>query len=221
MPDTSSNTDDSMFNLSNYPDLPKKYQLRQLLGEGAFSSVYKGYKVDLNEQVAIKVINKTNLSQKQLNNIQNEINIMNKLTNAGGHVNILRLIESFELEENCFLVLEYSDGGEIFNKIIEYTYFSENLAKHVFSQLLNAIRFLHQNNVVHRDIKPENLLFNRIPFVARSELEAKKALRASDDDSKKDEGVFKPGVGGGRYRHYQVSGLRFGQAIEIRGCRHG
>lgn len=186
-----------MFSLAQYPDLPDKYTIQQALGEGAFSSVYKGVNNETGEIVAIKIINKLNLTQKQLANIHNEIQIMNTLSNAGDHQNILKLIESFDKPENCFLILEYCDGGEIFNKIIEYTYFSENLAKHVFLQLLDAIRFLHQHNVVHRDIKPENLLFKQIPFAARSELEYKKLLRKSDDELKVDEGQFLPGIGGG------------------------
>lgn len=185
------------FSLSQYPDLPSKYKLEQLLGEGAFSSVYKAVDVSSGEQVAVKIINKANLSHKQLANIQNEIHIMNTLSNSGGHTNILHLVEYFDTPENCFLVLEICNGGEIFNKIIEYTYFSEALAKHVFLQLLEAISFLHAHNVVHRDIKPENLLFKRIPHVPRSADEYNASLRKSDDGLKKDEGKFLPGVGGG------------------------
>lgn len=186
-----------MFSLEQFPDLPSKYKLQQVLGEGAFSSVYKAMNVETDEVVAVKIINKFNLTQKQLANIHNEIHIMNTLANSGSQQNILRLIESFDTPDNCFLILEYCDGGEIFNKIIEYTYFSEQLSRHVFLQLLDAIHFLHQHNVVHRDIKPENLLFERIPFNPRSEAEYKQALRNSDDDLKEDEGAFVPGVGGG------------------------
>lgn len=194
---TGGDHDKNMFTLAQYPDLPEKYTLQQDLGEGAFSSVYKGLNNETGETVAIKIINKLNLTPKQLTNIHNEIQIMNTLANAGNQPNILRLIESYDKTDNCFLILEYCDGGEIFNKIIEYTYFSEQLAKHVFLQLLDAIRFLHQNNVVHRDIKPENLLFKRIPFAPRTEAEFKLSLRSSDDELKQDEGQFIPGIGGG------------------------
>lgn len=195
--ETSSKSQDPMFTLDQFPDLPSKYKLQQVLGEGAFSSVYQGKNLETDETVAIKIINKLNLTQKQLANIHNEIHVMNTLANAGSHQNTLRLIESFDTPDNCFLIIEYCDGGEIFNKIIEYTYFSEQLAKHVFLQLLDAIHFLHQHNVVHRDIKPENLLFKKIPFHPRPEAEYKKSLRKSDDELKQDEGAFVPGVGGG------------------------
>lgn len=186
-----------MFSLGQPSQLPEHYEVQTLLGEGAFSSVYKGLNTKTGETVAIKIINKLNLNLKQLANISNEVHLMNTLTNSGSHTNILRLIESFDTEENCYLVLEYCDGGEIFNKIIEYTYFSEDLARHVFVQLLDAVLFMHLKNVVHRDIKPENLLFKSIPFTERSKASYRASLRSSDDDSKKDEGKFIPGIGGG------------------------
>lgn len=192
-----SNTSAAVFLLELAPSLPKHYELGEVLGEGAFSSVYRAKNTKTDQDVAIKVINKLNLSQKQLANISNEIHVMNTLTNAGPHPNILRLIEAFDTDLNCYIVLELCDGGEIFNKIIEYTYFSELLSRHVFYQLLDAIRYMHENHIVHRDIKPENLLFKTIPFNERLEEEAKRALRGSDDDLKKDEGRFVPGVGGG------------------------
>lgn len=193
-----SNTGSSaVFQLESAPSLPKHYVLGPLLGEGAFSSVYRAKNTLTSQDVAIKVIHKSNLSEKQLANISNEIHVMNTLSNAGRHPNILRLLEAVDTEVNCFIVLELCDGGEIFNKIIEYTYFSELLLRHVFFQLLDAIRFMHENHIVHRDIKPENLLFETIPFHPRSEEEARMALRSSDDESKKDEGRFVPGVGGG------------------------
>lgn len=187
----------AVFQLEGPVKLPKHYELGPLLGEGAFSCVYQAKNTITGQDVAIKVINKQNLSEKQLANISNEIHVMNTLANAGRHPNILRLLEAIHTDVNCFIVLELCDGGEIFNKIIEYTYFSERLSSHVFLQLLEAVRFMHENHIVHRDIKPENLLFDTIPFQPRSEEEARAALRSSDDDVKKDEGKFVPGVGGG------------------------
>ena len=189
---TASFTFDSSLN-ELYPDLPPNYKLICVLGEGAFSTVYKAVDVTKNQVVAIKIIGKAHLSSKQFHNIKNEIKIMKRVH----HPNVLQLFDSFDTEDNCFLILEYCNGGEIFNKIIEYTYFSEKLSRHVFKQLLSAIDNLHRLNIVHRDIKPENLLFKKIPFFSRSLEESRKLLRKSDDESKVDEGEFKPHIGGG------------------------
>lgn len=181
--------------LDQYPELPSNYELLSVLGEGAFSTVYKALDLNTDTTVAIKIIKKENLTGKQITNILNEISIMKK---ANNHGNILKLLNHYNTKRYCFLVLEYCNGGEIFNKIIEYTYFSEDLSRHVFKQLLSAIDYLHNEvNVAHRDIKPENLLFNKISFFDRSEDEFKSSMRSSDEPSKSDEGLYKPGIGGG------------------------
>lgn len=182
---------ETTFTLENYPDLPKQYEILSLLGEGAFSQVYKAWDSLKSQYVAIKIINKLNLSNKQLKNINQEILIMKQIN----HPNLLKLLDSYQSFNHHFLVLEYINGGEIFNKIIEFTYFSEILSKHVFLQLLSSLEYLHVNNIVHRDIKPENLLFKVIPIKERKD--AADHLRKSDDKNKTDEGTFIPNYGGG------------------------
>ncbi|RCK63994.1 Serine/threonine-protein kinase srk1 [Candida viswanathii] len=190
---TSSFTIDSSLN-NLYPDLPSNFKLLSVLGEGAFSIVYKAINLLTNSIVAVKIINKANLSSKQLRNIKHEINIMKRIKHHG---NVIQLLDHIDSINNSFLILEYCNGGEIFDKILEFTYLSEDLSCHIFKQLLNAVESLHNLNIVHRDIKPENLLFKRIPYFMRSKEDFVKSLRKSDDSNKVDEGEFKAGIGGG------------------------
>ena len=184
-----------------YPELPSNFKLIELLGEGAFSSVYKAIDISKNNMiVAIKIIDKINLNLKQLQNIINEINILKQI-NYHHHPNIIELLGVIDGINQTFLILEYCDGGEIFDQILKYTYLSEPLSYHVFKQILNALQYLHNTlNIVHRDLKPENLLFNKIPFFKRgiNDNNLEKYLRKSDDINEKiDEGEFKYGIGGG------------------------
>ncbi|ODV95438.1 hypothetical protein PACTADRAFT_50158 [Pachysolen tannophilus NRRL Y-2460] len=180
---------------SLYPELLPRYVLEKKVGEGAFSEVYKAFDNIKKQNVAIKIIDKTNMTIQQINAILKEIAIMSKLK----HPNIVQLYNYKNSTDSkyCFLFMEFVEGGEIFNQIIKYTYFSEDLSRHVIVQVANALRYLHEEiGVVHRDIKPENLLFVPIPFKPRTKEEQLKARRQSDDDTKIDEGIFIEGVGG-------------------------
>ncbi|KAG7934779.1 hypothetical protein KL934_002705 [Ogataea polymorpha] len=169
----------------------ERYQMIDKIGEGAFSTVYKALDVQTNETVAVKVIKKYQLDKSQQASVLKEVTIMRQLD----HPCIVRFYNFIETEEFYFIVQELVSGGEIFNEIVKYTYFSEDLSRHVITQVAQAIKYLHaEKGVVHRDLKPENIFFNPIKHIPSKS----PRLRKSDDpNSKLDEGEFIPNVGGG------------------------
>ncbi|CAO3627568.1 unnamed protein product [Cunninghamella blakesleeana] len=185
-----------------------RYEIIQKLGDGAFSNVYRAKDKRTGRKVAIKAAQKRTDSNPQTDlqhlhpnmkkkprvteraNILKEVQIMRNIH----HPNIVQLIQFLESDENYFLVLDLCEGGELFYRIVDLTYFSEDLAKHIMSQLAQAVYHLHEEcGIVHRDIKPENILFDPIPIIPNEN----RKLNVFDDASKKDEGVFIPGKGGG------------------------
>ncbi|VVT54715.1 uncharacterized protein SAPINGB_P004215 [Magnusiomyces paraingens] len=176
---------------SPYPGLDPRYKLVEKMGDGAFSVVYKALDTQTGENVAIKVVNKHNLSTSQRSSILKEVAIMRQLH----HKNIVELLGFIDAVDYYYIILELLPGGELFHQIVRLTYFSEDLARHVIVQVAEAIRYLHEEaGVVHRDIKPENLLFYPAPFIPSPV----KQVRAGEDaETKQDEGVFVPGVGAG------------------------
>lgn len=176
-----------------YTELPERYQIIQKIGEGAFSKVFKVLDTACDAYIAIKIMDKKGMGASQINSAMKEIAIMRRLR----HKNIVRLYgyQNTQKSRYCFLYMEYVAGGEIFNQIIKYTYFSEDLARHIIRQVANAVKYLHDNGVVHRDIKPENLLFMPVKLLKRPKEQQIKARRKSDDNKKIDEGRFVRGYG--------------------------
>lgn len=171
----------------------ENYDFLEKLGEGAFSVVYKARHKKNGSEVAIKVLRKYQMDAAQKQAVLKEVIIMRQLD----HPNVVKFIEFIETESYFHIVQELIVGGEVFAAIVKYTYLSEDLSRHIIYQVAKAIRYLHEEvGIVHRDIKPENLLFQPIEFTPS--LNPISKLRRSDDPkSKKDEGEFVPGVGGG------------------------
>lgn len=197
------------------------YTLIEKVGEGAFSKVFRAvpqrngptsFLCENYKEVAIKIIKKTALvgddpkadihvaeshnrkhsktSSKE--QVLKEVSLHKAV--SSGCPQIVQFIDFQESKTYYYIVQELIHGGEIFGEIVKYTYFSEDLSRHVIKQLALAVQHLHSLGVVHRDIKPENLLFEPIEFIPSKEPK----LRKSDDPStKSDEGLFVPGVGGG------------------------
>lgn len=173
-----------------YPNLDN-YEVMEQMGEGAFLIVYKARHLPSDRLVAIKILRKFQMDSAQKNAVFKEVTIMRQLD----HPNIVKFIEFIDLEKYYYIVQELVAGGEIFTAIVNYTYLSEDLSRHVIVQVAKAIRYLHEEvGVVHRDIKPENLLYVPIDFVP---LKQRQLRRSDDPNTKKDEGEFIEGIGGG------------------------
>ena len=140
------------FDFKNFTFNPKTDKI----GSGAFGDVYLSTNKLDNKKYAIKHIKKSRLNEMKISQtlIEKEIQIQLSLN----HPNIVRLYSYHEDNKNYYLILEYVNGGTLFNKIKLQRNFDEKTAFNYFIQITNAINFLHEFNYVHRDIKPENIL---------------------------------------------------------------
>ena len=127
----------------------------EILGEGASAVVRKGIKKDNGETYAIKIIDKEQMGEVEIENLYNELKIMSLID----HPNIVRVYEYYECHGVVFIVMELMQGGELFDRIVEYEHYTEKQAAEAFRPIVDAVRYCHSLGIVHRDLKPENLLY--------------------------------------------------------------
>jgi len=133
--------------------LERYYELQEHLGSGTFATVRAAKEKATGAKYAIKIIDKKAMGAKQ-DMMMREVDILKQVK----HGNIIKLKELFESPQKLYLVMELVTGGELFDKIVERGSYSERDASFVMRQIVDACRYLHENNIVHRDLKPENLL---------------------------------------------------------------
>jgi serine/threonine protein kinase len=129
------------------------YKMGKELGSGAFGSVCLAFDLTTGEKRAVKIVNRST-NAKELEFVQREINVLLSIS----HKNIVRTFDIFDERDKIYLVLEYVPGGDFFDYMATRTKLQELPAKVVVWQILEGLKYLHDNNIVHRDIKPENVL---------------------------------------------------------------
>ena len=143
---------------SNKVDFLSDYNIKGIIGKGTFSIVKLGEHKKTKEKVAIKIMQKNKiLSKDDLIRIEREIEILKRLN----HPNVIKIHKIYDDEKKFYIIMEFCENGELFNRIVEKRYLTENEASLFYYQLINGLEYIHKNNIVHRDLKPENLLLSK------------------------------------------------------------
>ncbi|XP_029956120.1 MAP/microtubule affinity-regulating kinase 4 isoform X6 [Salarias fasciatus] len=132
------------------------YRLLKTIGKGNFAKVKLARHILTGREVAIKIIDKTQLNPTSLQKLFREVRIMKGLN----HPNIVQLFEVIETDKTLYLIMEYASGGEVFDYLVSHGRMKEVEARAKFRQIVSAVHYCHTKNIVHRDLKAENLLLD-------------------------------------------------------------
>ena len=150
------------------PTIVQGYELIEPIGKGSFGFVYKAKDLEkFDEYYAMKIIPKKNLTNKgDYDRLMREVNSMKKLN----HPSIVALHNFFENDEFYFLVIDFCEGGSLFEYLQKSeTSLREPQAATIFKQIVDAIAFIHHKGIAHRDLKPQNILVTTFPFIKISD----------------------------------------------------
>uniref|UniRef100_A0A672MQU3 non-specific serine/threonine protein kinase n=1 Tax=Sinocyclocheilus grahami TaxID=75366 RepID=A0A672MQU3_SINGR len=127
------------------------YRLLKTIGKGNFAKVKLARHILTGSEVAIKIIDKTQLNPTSLQKVRFTFNTK---------MCVFKLFEVIETEKTLFLVMEYASGGEVFDYLVAHGRMKEKEARAKFRQIVSAVQYCHQKHIVHRDLKAENLLLD-------------------------------------------------------------
>jgi len=140
---------------------PSNWTRGELIGQGAFGSVYLGMDNDTGHLMAVKQVTITKVGvansskvAEHLRSLEAEVKLLQDLN----HPNIVRYLGTERTAEALNIFLEYAPGGSIAGLLAKFGKFNENVVRVYTKQILQGLEYLHSNGIIHRDIKVSNHL---------------------------------------------------------------
>jgi len=136
---------------------PDSFEILRVVGQGAFGKVYQVQKKDTGEVLAMKVMKKARILQRNhAEYMRTERDVLTRVD----HPYIVTLRYSFQTPEKLYLLLDFINGGHLFFQLYRAGIFEEDLARIYTAEIVLALTHLHSVGIMHRDLKPENILLD-------------------------------------------------------------
>ncbi|CAE8731654.1 unnamed protein product, partial [Polarella glacialis] len=125
------------------------------LGEGSMGAVTKVMHRTSGNVYALKAVDKKRVLD---HNLQGQLLSEVKTQMTMQHPNLLRCYDYFEESGTVYIVLELASGGDLYQRLRRHGPLAQPDAAHVFGQVCEGVKHLHEKGIIHRDLKPENIL---------------------------------------------------------------
>jgi protein kinase/serine/threonine-protein kinase len=138
-----------------------RYRLEEFFGEGGISTVWRGVDTETDREVAIKHPNYDSSNAREIidASLRSELDILEVIRDAGGHPNVMELIDSVVHADMLFIVVGFIRGEEMYEAVSRQNGITnpEDIRR-IGIALCEAMSFLHRNEVIYRDLKPDNVM---------------------------------------------------------------
>jgi serine/threonine protein kinase len=136
----------------------KNHIIQRELGHGGMATVYLAHDIKFDTHVAVKVLNKEYVHNDNIRNrFLSEARNMARMS----HPNIIKVSDLIDDGDNVAFVLEYIEGETLKEYLERKGKLSDAEIKLLFTQMLDAVGYVHEQNLVHRDIKPSNFMLDK------------------------------------------------------------
>lgn len=153
-----------------FPAVPKEansiclssFEVLQEIGAGSFGCVYKARRKETGEIVALKALNKKVLVRnRQLKYAVGECRILRQLRSPF----VVRMFDAFQTPNSLYMVLEYCSGKDLAVLLEQKRQFSADETRFYVGEIILALEYLHERDIMYRDLKPENVLLDSFGHV--------------------------------------------------------